>query len=135
MIAAQHIPNAQTLLETVQNEGLIVYKRDDEEKRQIAVTDGEVAFFALLASDMLDLAEKYKRDVDDVHRLFFEVSCDREKLVKLLEGKQNVQKWEQIEDLAVKDGQDSMAYKYVMQKRGENEVTNRRRFLEFDNNN
>ncbi len=135
MTAAQHIPNAQTLLETVQNEGLIVYKRDDEEKRQIAVTDGEVAFFALLASDMLDLAEKYKRDVDDVHRLFFEVSCDREKLVKLLEGKQNVQKWEQIEDLAVKDGQDSMAYKYVMQKRGENEVTKRRRFLEFDNNN
>ena len=99
------------------------------------MTDGEVAFFALLASDMLDLAEKYKRDVDDVHRLFFEVSCDREKLVKLLEGKQNVQKWEQIEDLAVKDGQDSMAYKYVMQKRGENEVTKRRRFLEFDNNN
>ena len=70
------------------------------------MTDGEVAFFALLASDMLDLAEKYKRDVDDVHRLFFEVSCDRDKLVKLLECK-NVQKWEQIEDLAVKDGQDS----------------------------
>ena len=57
------------------------------------MTDGEVAFFALLASDMLDLAEKYKRDVDDVHRLFFEVSCDREKLVKLLEGKQSMQKW------------------------------------------
>jgi hypothetical protein len=102
------------LIETVQSEGLIVYKRDDEEKRQIAVTDGEVAFFALLASDMLDLAEKYKRDVDDVHRLFFEVSCDRDKLVKLLEGKTSVQKWEQIEDLAVKDGQDSMAFKYVM---------------------
>lgn len=132
MTAAQHIPNAQTLLETVQSEGLIVYKRDDEEKRQIAVTEGEVAFFALLASDMLDLAEKYKRDVDDVHRLFFEVSCDRERLVRLLEGKQNVQKWEQIEDLAVKDGQESMAYKYVMQKRGENEVAKRRQFLEFD---
>ena len=54
----------------------------------MAVTEGEVAFFALLASDMLDLAEKYKRDVDDVHRLFFEVSCDREKLIKLLEGSQ-----------------------------------------------
>jgi hypothetical protein len=120
------------LIETVQSEGLIVYKRDDEEKRAISITDGEVAFFALLASDMLDLAEKYKRDVDDVHRMFFEVSCDRDKLVKLLEGKQSVQKWEQIEDLAVKDCQDSMAYKYVMQKRGENEVAKRRRFLEYD---
>ena len=49
-----------------------------------------------------------------MHRLFFEVSCDRDKLVKLLEGKQSEQKWEQIEDLAVKDGHDSMAYKYVM---------------------
>ncbi len=132
MTSAQNIPNAQTLIETVQSEGLIVYKRDDEEKRAISITDGEVAFFALLASDMLDLAEKYKRDVDDVHRMFFEVSCDRDKLVKLLEGKQSVQKWEQIEDLAVKDCQDSMAYKYVMQKRGENEVAKRRRFLEYD---
>ena len=132
MASAQNIPNAQTLIETVQSEGLIVYKRDDEEKRAISITDGEVAFFALLASDMLDLAEKYKRDVDDVHRMFFEVSCDRDKLVKLLEGKQSVQKWEQIEDLAVKDCQDSMAYKYVMQKRGENEVAKRRRFLEYD---
>ena len=132
MTSAQNIPNAQTLIETVQSEGLIVYKRDDEEKRAISITDGEVAFFALLASDLLDLAEKYKRDVDDVHRMFFEVSCDRDKLVKLLEGKQSVQKWEQIEDLAVKDCQDSMAYKYVMQKRGENEVAKRRRFLEYD---
>ena len=52
----------------------------------MAVTEGEVAFFALLAADMLELAEKYKRDVDQVHKLFFEVSCDREKLVRLLEG-------------------------------------------------
>lgn len=92
----------------------MVYRRDDEEKRSVAVTEGEVAFFALLASDMLDLAEKYKRDVDDVHRLFFEVSCDREKLVKLLEGSMSIQKWEQIEDLAVKDAHQSQAYKYVM---------------------
>ena len=41
-------------------------------------------------------------------------------------------KWEQIEDLAVKDTQGSQSYKYVMQKRGEKEVEKRRRFLEFD---
>ena len=64
----------------------MVFKRDDEEKRQVNVTNGEDAFFALLASDMLDLAEKYKRDVDELHRLFFEVSCDREKLIRLLDG-------------------------------------------------
>jgi len=41
---------------------------------------------------MLDLAEKYKRDVDELHRLFFEVSCDREKLVRLLDG-QKIDRW------------------------------------------
>ena len=50
------------------------------------MSEGEVAYFALLASDMLELAEKYKRDVDDVHHMFFEVSCDREKLIRLLDG-------------------------------------------------
>ena len=66
--------------------GIVIYRKDDEDKREVKVTKGEAAYFALLASDMLDLAEKYKRDVDDVHRLFFEVSCDRDKLVKILSG-------------------------------------------------
>jgi hypothetical protein len=30
----------------------------------VAVTEKDAAFFALLAADMLELAEKYKRDVD-----------------------------------------------------------------------
>jgi hypothetical protein len=63
-----------------------VYKKHDEEKRQVNVTSGEEAYFALLAADMLDIAEKYKRDVDDIHKIFFEVSCDREKLIKILDG-------------------------------------------------
>lgn len=129
------IPSSDQLLEAVTNEGLIVYRRDDEEKRQVAVTEGDVAFFALLAADMLDLAEKYKRDVDEVHRMFFEVSCDRDRLIKLLEGANlgsAQSKWEQIEDLAVKDQPESMAYKYVMQKRGDKEVAKRRNFLEYE---
>ena len=55
---------SQDLLDAVHQEGLIVYRRDDEEKRQVAVTEGEAAFFALLAADMLEMADKYKRDVD-----------------------------------------------------------------------
>ena len=48
----------------------------------------------MLAADMLELAEKYQRNVDDVHRMFFEVSLDREKLVKILEGKKLIEgKW------------------------------------------
>ena len=99
----------------------------------MAVTEGEAGFFALLAADMLELAEKYKRDVDQVHRMFFEVSCDREKLVKILEGgKMIVDKWDQMEDLAVREGPSSQAFKYVMQKKGPNEVSKRRKFLEIE---
>ena len=99
----------------------------------MAVTEGEAGFFALLAADMLELAEKYKRDVDQVHRIFFEVSCDREKLVKILEGgKMIVDKWDQMEDLAAREGPSSQAFKYVMQKKGPNEVSKRRKFLEIE---
>ncbi len=64
----------------------MVYKKHDEEKRQVNISSPDEAFFALLATDMLDLAEKYKRDVDEMHRMFFEVNCDRDKLIKMLDG-------------------------------------------------
>lgn len=75
-----------TLMEAVEKEGIIVYKKFDEDQRNVALTNGEAAYFALLASDMLELADKYKRDIDEIHKIFFEVSCDREKLIKILEG-------------------------------------------------
>lgn len=50
------------------------------------MTNGQEAYFALLAQDLLDLADKYKRDIDEVHKIFFEVSCQRDKLIKVLEG-------------------------------------------------
>jgi hypothetical protein len=61
---------------------------------------------------MMELSEKYKRDIDSIHSMFFEVSCDREKLVKLLEGRK-IEKWKTLEDLAVREGQDSMSYQHV----------------------
>lgn len=79
---------------------------------------------------MLELAEKYKRDVDEVHRLFFQVSCDRDRLIRHLEGsskaKDGSDKWELIEDLAVKDDPRSATYQYILQKKGEKEVQKRR---------
>ena len=35
---------------------------------------------------MLQIASKYKRSIEDVHRIFYEVNCDRERLLKSLEG-------------------------------------------------
>jgi hypothetical protein len=85
------IMNSDELMEAVDREGILVFKNgnygdDDLEKRQVKVTNGLDAYFVMLASDMLSLAEKYKRDIEEVHKMFYQLNCDREKLVKCLEG-------------------------------------------------
>jgi hypothetical protein len=84
------ILNEEMLMEEVEREGLVIIKKDGDEEdhsRQVVkVANGFEAYFALLAQDMMGLADKYKRDVEEVHKIFFELSCDREKLIKFLEG-------------------------------------------------
>ncbi len=89
-------------MEAVEKEQILVFKKFDEEKRQVNLTNGQEAYFALLAQDLLDLADKYKRDIDEVHKIFFEVSCERDRLIKVLEG-QREGRWMLLEDLALKD--------------------------------
>ena len=79
---------------------------------------------------MLHLAEKYKRSVEDVHLIFFQVSCDRDQLVKVLEG-QKAQQWTILEDLALKDHPSSTQYEHVLATRGSNQLAQRVRFLEL----
>ena len=58
--------------------------RNTESNKLVPIDQGRDAYFALLAQDMLSLADKFSKDVDEVHKLFFQVSCDRERLVKYL---------------------------------------------------
>lgn len=124
----------------------MIYRKDDEEKREVFLPSveeqgaGEVAYFALLAADMLELAEKYRRDVDDVHHIYFQVSCDRDKLIKILENgpttkpgntSEKDMPWQLIEDLAAKDDVNSKAYQFLVERRGEEEVRKRREFLQY----
>ena len=122
--------DTKKLLDTVEKEGIVVFKNNGESKEQVQLVTGQEAYFALLAQDMLTLADKYKRDVDQLHKLFFQLCCDREKLINLLEG-QKVDTWSILEDLAVKDDSNSDSFKHVKQAKGEPEVTRRRQFLEI----
>lgn len=79
---------------------------------------------------MLTLADKYRRDVEEVHKAFFEFSCNREKLIKFLEG-QKVEKWSILEDLALSEDPNSLSYRHVVQTKGENEASKRKMFLEL----
>jgi Txe/YoeB family toxin of Txe-Axe toxin-antitoxin module len=76
-------------MDHVEKEGIVVFTKEgkeDADSRVVKLENGEEAYYALLASDMLQLSNKYKRDIDEVHKIFYEVSGKRDKLIKILEG-------------------------------------------------
>ena len=73
----------------------------------------------LIASDMLSLAEYYKKDVGMIHKIFYEVSCDRDALIDVLKDEGNIQRWSVLEDLALKQDKASESYLHVVQTKGE----------------
>jgi len=104
----------------------------DSQGEVLKISESEEAFFALLAQDMIDLSKEYKKPVHELHELFHQVSCNREKLVRLLEGKSNVVKWEMLEDLALKEYKaNSPSYQHVLKVKGSAECEERRRYLEL----
>ena len=47
---------------------------------------GRDAFFALMAIKMLKLSQQYGRKLDELHDLFYSVSCDWDRLQELLQA-------------------------------------------------
>ena len=43
------------------------------------------AFFSLMAIKMLNLSQKYSRKLEDLHDMFYTVSCDWDRLEKVLQ--------------------------------------------------
>lgn len=64
--------------------------------------------------------------------MFYTVSCDWDRLEKVLQDSAEQLQWTVLEDLAVRDERDSEAYRHVVQQKGEQEVEKRRFFLEID---
>ena len=53
--------------------------------------------------------------------------------MKLLEGQKVIDKWQLLEDLAIKERPTSDAYKHVLSMKGKEEVQIRQQFLHFQN--
>ena len=66
-----------------------------------------------------------------MHRIFYEVNCEREKLIKNLEG-QRVLAWTPLEDLALRSQVESEEFQFVVSEKGEQAVTDRKKFLQLD---
>lgn len=101
---------------------------------------------------MIAVAAQYGKDVHYIHKLFYGVSCNYERLINYLKNEEATKKikemskedalknkndkkalkpWETLEDLALKGSKDTDAYKYVLSNRTAEDIAERRRFLEL----
>ena len=62
-----------------------VVVRDKKSGQENQLLNGQEAVFAMIAQDMISIADKFERDIDEVHKLFYQVSCNRDKLIKILQ--------------------------------------------------
>ena len=102
---------------------------------------GKDALFALIAIRMMKLSQKYNKKLDELHYLFYTVSCDWEQLEALLKEQKeesaeldspsNTVQWTLLEDLAAQDDKNSEPFKHIAAQKGMNEVVKRRKFLEI----
>lgn len=67
---------------------------------------------------MLNFAKDYERDVAEIHKIFYQVSCNRDKLKSYLRGDE-VKVWTTLEDLALKNDRSNRAYQVVLNDKGE----------------
>ena len=92
----------------------------------------KLELFKKLNEELEFIAKIYSIKITDLHLLFLEVSCDLERLKKVLtnDPEANKQKWDELSDLAIQNQKESIEYKAICQERGINEVLKRRKFLE-----
>ena len=102
--------NSQDLLDLVESKGIKVF--EEKTQKPVEIATGQDAYFAIMAQDMANIAEAAGWTVQKVHQVFYEVSCDREKLLKLVkdENDASVKRWKTLEDLALRKNADSAAF-------------------------
>lgn len=77
----------------------------------------------------------------DVHNIFYEVSCNRDKLIAVLDSQNpkskvvvdpaDIKRWQTLEDLALRHTEDTPSFQVVLKAKGLDEVNARKAFLEI----
>ncbi len=90
--------------------------------------DNEEGMFDLLNEYLEQKSEEYNVPMDKVQKLFISVSCSKRKLEEMLKGI-GFSKWTALEDLALKKGDASDEYAYLVQSKSDDEIRRRKKFL------
>lgn len=88
-------------------------------------------FFEKLSNELRELAKEYGKEMDELHMLFMEVSCDLGDLKNLLKG-EKASKWTMLEDLAIQSEPNSIEFKHICDSKGGQQVYKRKKFLEMN---
>jgi hypothetical protein len=112
-----------------------LYYKNKEQVRYISKAgkkSQKLAFFNSLYEELQHLSRIYVRKVEEIHMMFLEVSCDIQRLKRLLDDdpKAAKQKWDELRDLAVQSDPGTAEYQAISNERGQKEVHKRRMFLE-----
>ena len=65
----EKMANSQELLDMVVKQGIVVTKKNTGSR--VDLGSGQEAYYALLAQDMLNIAQKFNKDCSEVHLLFY----------------------------------------------------------------
>ena len=101
--------------------------------QKVPVEKSKDQFFEELSVILRDLAKEYDKDMDEMHMLFMEVSCDLGELKNMLKG-MKAPKWNMLEDIAIQSEPGSMEFQHVSQFKGDKIINQRSKFLELSKN-
>ena len=74
------------------------------------------------------MAQQYSITDEDINDMFISVSCNKKKLIELLQGN-DFTKWNELEDMALGMDTNSPQYKYLLKQKGQDEINRRKKFL------
>ena len=126
--------NSQEMIEEVKQSSIIVHEK--ETGSPVEIITGQQAYFALLAQDLINIATTNDYDIAEVHKIFYEVSCNRDNLIEVIRAEKNatacnVKRWQTLEDLALRHNEDTPSFQVVLNEKGRDEVNKRKAFLEI----
>lgn len=104
------------------------YCVDKYYSRKIVKMTNEEGTFNRLLSELDAMSQQYGVHIEEIHKIFTDVSCSKSKLVEILQGN-SFTKWNELEDLALQRGTESREYTYLLKSKGADEILRRKKFL------
>lgn len=87
--------------------------------------------FVEISQQLSTIAEKYNRDLEEVNKIFTQVSCNYGDLEQYLITNESQLLWNPLEDYALMNlDEESIEYQYLLSIKGQDKIDERKKFLQ-----